>query len=120
MIQKTFKAALILSLGVAVTQCKTPASGSQVKADGDVASGLESHDGDAARRANWTARMGMELADDQGGAKIVSVEPAKFASVIGLAEGDVITELNGQTISGAQDFEAKARGLISGKWSGNA
>ena len=121
---KAFKSSLMAALAILTAHCKTANSSSGLRDQGDVSDGMQVQAGDMAKRALWAVRMGMELTDGDGGAAIASVEPARFAAVIGLSQGDVISALNGKAVTGAADFESKAKaftgyGPDAAGWSGN-
>jgi S1-C subfamily serine protease len=61
-----------------------------------------------------TAFLGVELATGSGGAKIVSVIPGKPADLAGLVKGDVITSLNGTTITSRADVRQTVLSLVPG------
>jgi S1-C subfamily serine protease len=61
-----------------------------------------------------TAFLGVELADVRGGAEIQGVVPNNAAAAAGLATGDVITSLNGMTISSSADVRTAVLSLIPG------
>jgi S1-C subfamily serine protease len=60
-----------------------------------------------------TAFLGVELVSS-GGAKIASVIPGKPADLAGLVKGDVITSLNGETITSRADVRQTVLGLVPG------
>ena len=62
-----------------------------------------------------TAFLGVVLATVSGGAKISSVLPGKPADLAGLVKGDVITSLNGATISSSADLRQTVLQLVPGK-----
>jgi len=62
-----------------------------------------------------TAFLGVLLANVPSGAKIVSVVSGKPADIAGLAKGDVITSLNGATISTRTDVRDTVLTLVPGK-----
>src|SRR3954468_2803474 len=62
-----------------------------------------------------TAFLGVVLQDVSGGAKVVSVLQGKPADLAGLAGGDVITSLNGTTISSSADVREAVLMLVPGK-----
>ncbi|HEX4324560.1 MAG TPA: trypsin-like peptidase domain-containing protein [Gaiellaceae bacterium] len=62
-----------------------------------------------------TAFLGVTLDDFAGGARIHAVVPGKPADVAGLAAGDVITSLNGSTISSTADLRKTVLTLVPGK-----
>ena len=62
-----------------------------------------------------TAFLGVGLSAGSGGAKISSVLPGKPADLAGLVKGDVITSLNGATISSTADLRQTVLQLVPGK-----
>jgi S1-C subfamily serine protease len=62
-----------------------------------------------------TAFLGVVLENGQGGAKIASVLAGKPADEAGLGKGDVITALNGATISSRADVRREVLVLVPGK-----
>ena len=62
-----------------------------------------------------TAFLGVELTSGSGGAKIYSVLPGKPADTAGLVKGDVITSLNGSTITSSADVAQIVLRLVPGK-----
>ena len=62
-----------------------------------------------------TAFLGVTLDDVPGGAKIHSVLQGKPADLAGLAKGDVITSLDGATISSSADVRQAVLMLVPGK-----
>jgi S1-C subfamily serine protease len=62
-----------------------------------------------------TAFLGVVLEDAPGGAKITSLLPGKPADAAGLAKGDVITSLDGATISSSADVRQAVLTLVPGK-----
>jgi S1-C subfamily serine protease len=61
-----------------------------------------------------TAFLGVVLADVSGGAKIKQVLPSLAADEAGLVAGDVITSLNGATISSSADVRRVVLPLVPG------
>ncbi|HEU5477281.1 MAG TPA: trypsin-like peptidase domain-containing protein [Gaiellaceae bacterium] len=61
-----------------------------------------------------TAFLGVELSDVSGGAEIQRVVPDKAADAAGLVVGDVITTLNGATISSSADIRRAILSLVPG------
>ena len=62
-----------------------------------------------------TAFLGVVVEDAPGGAKITSLLPGKPADEAGLAKGDVITSLDGATISSSADVRQTVLTLVPGK-----
>ena len=62
-----------------------------------------------------TAFLGVELKDVSGGAKIWSIVADKPTAAAGLVKGDVITSLNGATISSVADVRTTVLSLVPGK-----
>jgi S1-C subfamily serine protease len=62
-----------------------------------------------------TAFLGVELKDVSGGAKIWSIVADKPAAAAGLVKGDVITSLNGATISSVADVRTTVLSLVPGR-----
>ena len=62
-----------------------------------------------------TAFLGVELKDVSGGAKIWSIVADKPTAAAGLVKGDVITSLNGATISSVADVRTTVLSLAPGK-----
>ncbi len=62
-----------------------------------------------------TAFLGVELKDVSGGATIWSIVADKPAAAAGLVKGDVITSLNGATISSVADVRTTVLSLVPGK-----
>jgi S1-C subfamily serine protease len=61
-----------------------------------------------------TAFLGVVLTDVTGGAKITQVLPGNAANAAGLVAGDVITSLNGATISSSADIRKSVLSLVPG------
>lgn len=61
-----------------------------------------------------TAFLGVELSDVAGGAAIQRIVPDKAADAAGLVPGDVITSLNGATISSSADVSKAVLSLVPG------
>jgi S1-C subfamily serine protease len=80
-----------------------------------IARRIESGKSNAVVHVGPTAFLGVELTDAAGGAKIFSVVPGKPADVAGLVKGDVITSLNGETISSRADVRQTVLMLVPGK-----
>src|SRR5256714_922495 len=76
---------------------------------------IESGKSNAVVHVGPTAFLGVTLDDVSGGAKIHSVLPGKPADAAGLAKGDVITALNGATISSSADVRQAVLTLVPGK-----
>ena len=49
-----------------------------------------------------------------GGAYVGSVKPGSLAQRLGLNTGDIITQINGQTVSGVADLERAILGWRAG------
>jgi len=62
-----------------------------------------------------TAFLGVQLDDVAGGARIVRLVPGKPAAAAGLAIGDVITSLDGATISSSADVRRVVLSLVPDK-----
>jgi len=62
-----------------------------------------------------TAFLGVLIQDGSGGAKVVSVVSGKPADAAGLVRGDIITSLNGVTISSRADVRKVVLSLVPGK-----
>jgi S1-C subfamily serine protease len=62
-----------------------------------------------------TAFLGVVLTDVSGGAEISTVLAGKPADAAGLVKGDVITSLNGATISSTADVRQAVLSLVPGK-----
>jgi S1-C subfamily serine protease len=62
-----------------------------------------------------TAFLGVVLEDASSGAKVFSVVPGKPADAAGLVRGDVITSLDGTTISSRADVREVVLSLVPGK-----
>ncbi len=78
---------------------------------------------DLKQAALFSFRMGLKLAATNGGIKVEAVEPTQFADVIGVEQGDVITQLNGKPVGTPEQFEEVAttfaRGdRVAAKWNG--
>ena len=76
---------------------------------------IESGESSAVVHVGPTAFLGVVLQDVSGGARIWSVVPGKPADVAGLVKGDVITSLNGTTISSSADVRKAVLSLVPGK-----
>jgi S1-C subfamily serine protease len=76
---------------------------------------IESGKSNAVVHVGPTAFLGVLLQDASSGAKIVSVVSGKPADVAGLVKGDVITSLNGATISSRADVRRVVLSLVPGK-----
>jgi S1-C subfamily serine protease len=76
---------------------------------------IESGKSNAIVHVGPTAFLGVVLADAPGGAKITSLLPGKPADEAGLAKGDVITSLDGATISSSADVRQAVLMLVPGK-----
>jgi S1-C subfamily serine protease len=61
-----------------------------------------------------TAFLGVVLQDGSGGAEVSTVLPGKAADTAGLVVGDVITTLNGATISSSADIRQTILSLVPG------
>jgi S1-C subfamily serine protease len=61
-----------------------------------------------------TAFLGVELSNVPGGAAVARVLPGKAADAAGLVAGDVITSLNGATISSSADVSKAVLALVPG------
>ena len=62
-----------------------------------------------------TAFLGVRLENASGGAEITQLVPGKPAAAAGLAVGDVITSLDGATISSSADVRHVVLSLVPGK-----
>jgi S1-C subfamily serine protease len=62
-----------------------------------------------------TAFLGVVLSDVQGGAKVVDLVPGNAADSAGLVPGDVITSLDGTTISSSADIRRSVLALVPGR-----
>ena len=76
---------------------------------------IESGKSSAIVHVGPTAFLGVVLEDAPGGAKIASLLPGKPADEAGLAKGDVITSLDGATISSSADVRQTVLTLVPGK-----
>lgn len=119
MICQSGKVLLAIGFVLALTQCKTPGT-SVTKGEGDVQDGLNINQGDAQARTRWAFRMGIRFADD---ATVAAVVPAQFAQSVGIAPGDIVLALNGQTVRNEANFEQIAQtfvglGKAAPKWDG--
>lgn len=76
---------------------------------------IESGKPNAVVHVGPTAFLGVELDDVSGGAKIASIVPGKPAAAAGLVRGDVITSLDGATISSVADVRKTVLSLAPGK-----
>jgi S1-C subfamily serine protease len=76
---------------------------------------IESGKSSAIVHVGPTAFLGVVLEDAPGGAKITSLLPGKPADEAGLAKGDVITSLDGATISSKADVRQAVLMLVPGK-----
>jgi S1-C subfamily serine protease len=79
-----------------------------------VARQIESGMSSATIHVGPTAFLGVSLGDVSGGAEITQVVPGKAADAAGLVVGDVITSLNGQTISSRADVRQVVLALVPG------
>jgi S1-C subfamily serine protease len=76
---------------------------------------IESGRGSATVHIGQTAFLGVVLKDVSAGAKITRVVQGKAADAAGLVRGDVITSLNGATISSTVDVRRAVLSLVPGK-----
>jgi S1-C subfamily serine protease len=76
---------------------------------------IESGKSTATVHVGPTAFLGVELENGTGGAKIHRVLPHQAAVAAGLVAGDVITSLNGATISSPADVRQAVLSLVPGK-----
>jgi S1-C subfamily serine protease len=76
---------------------------------------IESGKSNAVVHVGPTAFLGVVLEDAPSGAKIFSVVPGKPADTAGLVKGDVITSLDGSTISSRADVRKIVLSLVPGK-----
>jgi S1-C subfamily serine protease len=76
---------------------------------------IESGRSNAIVHVGPTAFLGVVLENVSGGAKVASVLPGKPADVAGLIKGDVITSLNGATISSPSELRQTVLTLVPGK-----
>jgi S1-C subfamily serine protease len=76
---------------------------------------IESGKSSAIVHVGPTAFLGVVVENTPGGAKIASVVPGKPADLAGLVKGDVITSLNGATISSRADVRQTVLGLVPGE-----
>lgn len=114
--------ALLLVVPALSTACKSTGASSLRDAD-DLSDGMTSHKPDLEKRSRMAGRMGMELANAAGGARVENVEAATFARSIGFAAGDVIKAVNGKPVTDASSFETVAQAFLgdskdAAKWSG--
>jgi S1-C subfamily serine protease len=86
-----------------------------IRAALNVASLIASGKSTATVHVGPTAFLGVVLEDVQGGAGVSQVVPGKAADAAGLVAGDVITSLNGATISSSSDVRKAVLVLIPGK-----
>jgi S1-C subfamily serine protease len=61
-----------------------------------------------------TPSLGVRTMPSTGGAYVGSVKPGSLAQRLGLNTGDIITQINGQTVSGAADLERAILGWRAG------
>jgi S1-C subfamily serine protease len=80
-----------------------------------IARRIESGKSNAVVHVGPTAFLGVLLPHVAGEAKIASVIPGKPADLAGLVKGDVITSLNGATISSSGDVRKAVLSLVPGK-----
>jgi S1-C subfamily serine protease len=80
-----------------------------------IARRIESGKSSAIVHVGPTAFLGVVLQDVSGGAKISSVLAGKPADAAGLVKGDVITSLNGTSISSTADVRQIVLSLVPGK-----
>ncbi|MGZ4335051.1 MAG: S1C family serine protease [Gaiellaceae bacterium] len=76
---------------------------------------IESGRSSATVHVGPTAFLGVVIENVSGGAKISSVVPGKPADLAGLVKGDVITSLNGATISSRADVRQTVLTLVPGE-----
>ena len=76
---------------------------------------IESGKSNAIVHVGPTAFLGVVLEDVPGGARISTVLAGKPADVAGLVHGDVITSLNGATVSSTTDVRQTVLSLVPGK-----
>jgi S1-C subfamily serine protease len=76
---------------------------------------IESGKSNATVHVGPTAFLGVVLENASGGARVSSVLPGKPADLAGLGLGDVITSLNGTTISTRTDVRQVVLTLVPGK-----
>src|SRR3954465_3658442 len=76
---------------------------------------IESGKSNAIVHVGPTAFLGVALTNVSGGAKITSLLPGKPADEAGLVKGDVITSLDGVTISSSADVREAVLMLVPGK-----
>lgn len=76
---------------------------------------IESGKSDAVVHVGPTAFLGVLLAKAADEAKIAKVLSGKPADIAGLVKGDVITSLNGKTISSVRDVRRVVLSLVPGK-----
>ena len=80
-----------------------------------IAHKIESGKSSATIHVGPTAFLGVVVANAPGGARISTVLPNKPAAAAGLVVGDVITSLNGKTISSTADVRKTVLQLVPGK-----
>jgi S1-C subfamily serine protease len=76
---------------------------------------IESGKSNAIVHVGPTAFLGVRLDNTSSEAKVYSVVPGKPADQTGLANGDIITSLNGTTISSSADLRQTVLQLVPGK-----
>ena len=76
---------------------------------------IESGKASALVHVGPTAFLGVVLEDVSSGAEVSKVLPGKPADAAGLVKGDVITSLNGVTISSSADVRQAVLSLVPGK-----
>jgi S1-C subfamily serine protease len=85
-----------------------------IRAALNVASLIMQGKSSAAVHVGPTAFLGLVLQDVSGGAKVAQVVPGKAADTAGLVAGDVITSINGTTISSSADVRRTVLTLMPG------
>jgi S1-C subfamily serine protease len=76
---------------------------------------IESGKSNAVVHVGPTAFLGVVLKDVRGGAQVTQIVSGKAAATAGLVAGDVITSLNGATISSSADVRRAVLTLVPGK-----
>jgi S1-C subfamily serine protease len=86
-----------------------------IRQAGLLAHKIETGKSNATIHVGPTAFLGVELENGSGGAEISVIVPRRAADAAGLVPGDVITSLNGDTISSTTDVRRVVLTLLPGK-----